>query len=506
MNNRWIMKKSYAFEAVLAILLISLIGLMYLAIVSTPHEANGWEMKANGSVDYMFVGSDDTLYTFSGSNIVALSKNGDTLWQYGVSPEWKILNNWDMPEYDVAGNGYISMSFSSYPIVSESKGSLYLFEILALNQTDVDVASNNITEKRAGNDTVYYSPAVPYIAKPARILKISPDGRVEWSYTFLTKLSTWDIQGLVNPGYYNMKKPIAISVHGDRIYVFHDYTEDVLDNGGKLLFSVNNAAAPAAVDDLGRIYVVHAVKPTTEQFNQSVEGTFSTNGSLSYFDSVMITQDMTYMLTSSTVEAYSPDGSLLWSCDIGRNAIRPFMDEQVWPYYNTLPLFDNHSLYVTVDGGIVKIDMDGKVNWTTYVKDGGYMLFPLMPLDSSGNVYMAKIGQNPSQSYLTTISPEGQVSDNTWLYSEYDDITNNPGLVPVGGNEGIVYAYESLAYSMSYEPESEFNATLESRRFSPDTIIAYDVARGKQLWNFTIPASDVHVLTLNEHNEETAML
>ena len=32
------------------------------------------------------------------------------------------------------------------------------------------------------------------------------------------------------------------------------------------------------------------------------------------------------------------------------------------------------------------------------------------------------------------------------------------------------------------------------------------MAGGKALWNFTIPASDVHVLTLNEHNEETALL
>ena len=142
-----VMKKSYVFEAVLAILVIGLISLMYLAIVSTPHEANGWEMKANGSVDYMFVGSDDTLYTFSGNNIAALSKNGGLLWEYGVSPEWNILNNWDMPEYDVGENGYASMSFSSYPIVSESNGSLYLFELLAVNDTDVKVASSQYPEK-----------------------------------------------------------------------------------------------------------------------------------------------------------------------------------------------------------------------------------------------------------------------------------------------------------------------------------------------------------------------
>ena len=499
------MKKSYAFEAVLVILLIGLIGLLCFAIASTPHTENAWEKKANSSVGYMFVGSDDTLYTFSGNDIAAFAKSGNLLWQLNVSSDWKILNNWVMPEYGV-GDGYTSTVFGSYPIVGENDGSLYLFEMSALNETDIKVIGSNTTEKLAGNNTVYSIPEVPYITKPAKIVKISPDGNIEWAYSFVTNLSTWDIQGLAKPYDHDMKKPIAVSVHGDRIYVFHDYTEDVVDTGGKLLFSIDNVAAPAAVDDLGQIYIVHAEKPTMEQFNQSIERTYATNGSISNYDAMMISEDVTYMLTSSTVEAYSRDGSLLWGRDIGANVTITFMDEQVWPYYNTLPLCSNGQLYAPVKNGIVQIRSDGTVNWTTYVKDGGYMLFPMMPLDSSGNVYMTNTGQSPAQASLITISPEGRVSNDIWPYAEYDDVNYNQGLVPVGSNDGIVYAYESTGYSLYYMPESDFNETLVSRRFSADTIVAYEVAKGKELWNFTIPINDVHLITLDENNEAKALL
>lgn len=499
------MKKSYAFEAVSVILLIGLIGLLYFAIVSTSHTENAWEKKANGSVDYMFVGSDDTLYTFSGNDIAAFAKSGNLLWQLNVSSDWQVLNNWIMPEYEDE-SGYTSTVFGPYPIVAENDGSIYLFEMSALNETDIKAIGSNTTEKMAGNNTVYSSLEVPYITKPAKIVKISPNGNVEWAYSFLTNLSTYDIQGLVKPYNYGMKKPIAISVHGDRIYLFHDYTEDVLDLGGKLLFSIDNVSDPAAVDDLGQIYVVHAVKPTMEQFNQSIERTYTANGSISNYDAMMISEDLAYMLTSSTVEAYSREGSMLWSRDIGANVTRTYMDEQVWPYYNTLPLYSSGRLYVPIKNGIVELGLNGTVNWTTHVKDSGYMLFPMMPLDSSGNVYMTNTGQSPKQASLITISPEGRVSDDTWPYAEYDDVNYNPGLVPVGSNDGIVYAYESTGYSLYYMPESAFNETLASRRFGADTIIAYDVAKGKELWNFTIPINDVHLITLDENNEAKALL
>ncbi len=486
------MKRSQAFEAALAILLICLAVLLYYMVSSSSQSQSGWEKQAGGSVDFMLVGGDDTLYAFSDNGVSAFSKEGDLRWRLDSPAEWKILNDWDVPVYSTndGGGGRI---LDSYPVAEESNGNLYLFALYALNWTDIDIAKNS-SENSIGTDFYYSSPVVPYISKPAKVMQISPDGKVVWEYAFPVNLSTWNMGGLVKPEYSSMFKPIAISVHGDRVYVFHDYTVDVLDTGGRRLFSLNNVSAPAAVDDGGRIYLVHAVHPSREQFNQSWTGISSKDNSIRVgWDSMMIAHDPTYMLTTGTIEAYSPDGGLLWSLDVGANATRPFIEKEAWPY-NTLPLYSAGRLYVTIEGGIVAVDPDGRINGTAHVGDGAYTLFPLMPLDSHGNVYMVKLDPVQRQSYIYTISPNGDVSRTRDLYAEhayYDSAL--PGLIPAGGNDGIVYAYESTAGTIN---EGGFNGILDTKRFNSDTIYAYDLVNGRVIWNFTIPGRDVKTATL----------
>ncbi|HTY90473.1 MAG TPA: winged helix-turn-helix transcriptional regulator [Methanocella sp.] len=501
------MKKSKAFEAVLVIGLICLAGLLYYMIASSPQSSSGWEKQANGSVDYMFAGGDDTLYTFSGNDISAFSKDGSLKWHMSIPGDWRVLNTWSMPAIAVSGDtGYIGGDFYSYPITGENNGTMYLLEVYAVNESDVALAGKNLTMKSIGTEFYYETPEIAYISKPAKVVEISPAGKVTWEYTFMTNLSTWNMGGLVKPDYYEMMEPIAISVHGDRIYVFHDYMEDILDEKGSLLFSIRNASAPAAVDGSGRIYVVHAVPPSVERFNQSVMGMggYSNNSTaLDRYESSMIYQDATYMLTSGTVEAYSPAGSLLWSRYIGVSAIRPHIDRQIWPSYNTLPLLSNGELYVPVDSGIVALDEDGGIRWTASLNDSGYTLFSSMPLDGRGNVYMAKLNEPPAQSYLTMISADGRASAISWPFYAYGGMTiDHPDLVPVGGKDGIVYAIENMWHSS----EDNFNKSLASRRFSEDTIVANDVTSGRELWNFTIPSADVHVITLNRNNAGDAFV
>ena len=500
------MKKSQVFEAVLIIALICLVSLLFYMIASSPQSAHGWEKQANRSVDYMFVGGDDTLYTLSGNVVSAFSKDGDLHWQLDTPADWKIFNSWEMPYYSTADNGGYGMVFDSYPIVEENNGSMYLLAAYALNWTDIQVASN-ISEKSIGADIRYMTPDVPYITKPAKVMKISPEGKVLWEYSFNTNLSTWDIGGLVKPEYYTMHKPIAISVHGDRIYVFHDYTVDVLDAGGSRLFSISNASAPAAVDDNGRIYIVHAVHPSQEQFNQSEMGNYSKNSNVWIGnDATMIVSDPTYMLTSGTVEAYSPDGSLLWSSDIGANATRPFIEKDAWPDYNTLPLYADGRLYVPIKDGVVMLDADGRLNGTTHMNDGTYTLFPLMPLDSHGNLYMMKLDPIQQQSYIIMVTPDGQVSRTLNPYDEYAYYDNGrSGLVPAGGKDGIVYAFENIRTGLTGIGASIFNETIASSGFTADTIHAYDIVNSQELWNFTVPKSDMHLVTLNANSAGAAI-
>ena len=488
------MKKSYAFETVLVVLLICLAGLAYYMIASASQSAHAWEKQANGSVDYMYVGDNDMLYTFGDNNVSAYSKDGDPVWQLDVPAEWNILNTWSMPVFST-NNGGMGSTFTSYPIVEENNGSLYLLAIYALNWTDIDIAKNT-TEKSIGTDYYYETPTVPDISKPAMVMKISPDGKVDWEYSFNINISSWDIGGLVEPQYFEMEKPIAISVYCDRIYVFHDYTVDVLDGGGNRLFSIPDAAAPAAVDNSGNIYIVQALHPSVEQFNESKTGNYTVNSSIVVGnDQSMISEDPLYMLTSDTVQAYGPDGSPLWSRSIGYNATRPFIEEAAWPDYNTLPLYSDNRLFVPIEDGAVALGMNGSIIDTTQINDSVYTLFPLMPLDSQGNVYMVKLNSTLQESPIYAISPDGHVTQTPGIYDDFAYYDGGQSdIVPIGGSDGVVYSYNS---SMNDLSEGNFNETLISGRFNSDTIDAYSVLNGTEVWNFTIPQRDVHIITLN---------
>ena len=497
------MDRSRAFEAALVVGAIMLAALLYFAIVSTPQAVAGWETELNGNVDYMFVGSDDTLYTFSGNTVSAMSKDSNFLWQYIVPAEWRVLNDWEMLIYS-SGHDGIGKSYRSYPIVAESNGSLYLFAMQQLNWTDAE-AARNVSEKTIGTGFHYSSPDIPYISKPALLMKISPDGTVAWNYSFLTNVSTWNIGGLVSLDFHTMEKPIAVSVLTDRVYLFHDYTEDVLDADGRQLFSIRNVSAPAAVDTLGNIYSVRALKPTQEQFNQSMmanippdqDDKITVGG-----DYMKISRDMTYMLTSSIIEAYSADGTLLWTCDTGRNATRPYIERDVWSYYNTLPLLSNNQLYAPAEDGIIAVGLDGRIRWNASIGDGVYTYLSVMPVDSHGNIYMMKLDAQ-WLSHVVMIASDGQVSDNTWpcyawpYYEHQISYSHDP--VIAGGKDGIAYAFMSSG-GTSGNSHGEFEEMLSSKRFNADTICAYDLASGGEVWNFTIPMADKHVITLNERN------
>ena len=79
------MGRSFVFEAALALIVIVLSCVLFLMIVSTPHqEAAGWELPGNGSVDYMFVGGNDTLYAFRGNDVAAVRSDGSMVWSISI--------------------------------------------------------------------------------------------------------------------------------------------------------------------------------------------------------------------------------------------------------------------------------------------------------------------------------------------------------------------------------------------------------------------------------------
>ncbi|HEY3272917.1 MAG TPA: winged helix-turn-helix transcriptional regulator [Methanocella sp.] len=474
------MERSKVFEAVLVVLAIGLAGLLCLAIVSpTATTARSWETAANGNVEYMFVGSNDTLYAFSGNNITAVKCDGSIAWTLDVPSQWQVLNNWIIPLYSYGISG-ICNTFVNMPVVDERSGTVYLFVTHRLTAADIDMTNEN--------------PGLSTIDFPSMLMAITPDGDIAWTYNFSLLSSAASVR-ITGDSYRN--RMVAIEASGDREYLFHDYSEDVLDRNGRLLFTIPNVSAQVSVDDQGHIYAVGTYQVDTgtllaSTLNKTYIG-LNPMGFNGYSYAIM---------PSSMVNAYGPDGSLQWSRDIGEAAVKPPISIGLWQQYNTLPLYVNGTLYVPLDSGVAALDTGGDVKWVRHLNGSLFSLFGLMPADTQCNVYLENLDayNDGNDKYIVRmIASDGNVSPAIW---DFDRNGYNGGYfmadhpVPVAGKDGVVYAlasYPSLTEEM-------FNNTLDTLQYSPDSIEAMDLKDSRILWNFTIPGADRHAATLNESN------
>ncbi|HEY3272918.1 MAG TPA: HTH domain-containing protein [Methanocella sp.] len=497
------MERAHVFEAAMVIALIVLAGLLYLAIVSpAAPAATGWETQGIGHVDYMFVGSNDTLYTFSGNQITAMDRDGSILWSYLFAPEWKVVNDWSMPLYTspngssriylVSNNNFTMVydgatgvySYNRHPMVSEKDGSLYVFAVNILTTGG---------------------------ASPGEIVKIAPDGTAVWKYEFNVTISSWPHDAIAHP--------VDIRCYGDRVFIFHEYTQDVLDEDGRLLFSIGKVSRPAAVDENGHIYAVEAKKPVL--FIDGVDGgreLLSANET-DLGGILRAISDPDEMVPTNVIDAYDANGHLLWSHDIGEPAVNMYVAADQWPEHGSMPLYANGTLYVPVWSGIAALDRDGRTLWVHRVSGSGtYVLFEMMPLDSKGNVYMKKYdSQDPV--YVVTIGPDGREYRDAWAYevdvpvfsvSQSDPylqiryqsyLKMYSGPRPLASRDGTVFTYEEE----NALDHAAFRRIIDSADFKADTVSAYDVKTGALEWNFTVPLEDRHVVSVNQSNFRAAL-
>ncbi len=156
------MDRSHAFETVLVLILIGLIGLLFFMVISAPRPAQGWEMQGNGSVDYMFTGSDDTLYVFQGNNITASGTTARSPGSLHVPDEWKAVQR--------LANWYPN------PIAAEAAGTLY--------STCPATSKISLPPHRTQPATFYgYNIS-------AEVVAISPDGTYLWEHPFTGRAFT----------------------------------------------------------------------------------------------------------------------------------------------------------------------------------------------------------------------------------------------------------------------------------------------------------------------------
>jgi predicted transcriptional regulator/outer membrane protein assembly factor BamB len=472
------MGRSNVFTAAMALIAVVLLCLMFLMVTYTPPQpaAAGWELPGNGSVDYMFIGGNDTLYAFRGNDVAAIRSDGSLAWAYTVPDNWSVLNNWSQAGHTIEAR----------PVVAESDGHLYLIAVKHLTQEDKDKINSIFIQSGFG--------------RIAMIMAISPDGKEEWEYPFTFATPSSILSSLLYDDTI-MPYTIALSVHDDNIYLFKDYTEQIIDLNLQGVKRIDDVASPAAIDEEGRIYVVRTRLLSSSWENPDVPADAEITGNLYWYDG---------MLPTGIIEAYSPDRTLLWSRDIGHSAIRGQIGDNAWDKFNTLPLYINRTLYVPLKDGAIALDWDGNVKWECHLPENDtYSLFDLMPGDEQGNIYFRSLGiipQNPDDlfgrffptpqpvmpEYLYVISPEGTVSRQEWAYGPSGVVS----LVPVTADNGIIYTVNSTGAIN----DETFKWMIREDRLNPDRLMAVDAKSGMELWNFTVPAADKHLVVLNAGN------
>jgi len=458
------MRKPYLFETLVLLLLVVLLGVMYIIIISTPHAVTGWTFQGTDRVQYMTVGENDTLYAFRSEGIYTLDRDGNLVWDFHVPPQWKILNTWERPVY-ADGTSGIARTVESYPVSDASAGSLYVF-VLPNNTAD------SLKEKYSQNRS-------PYIALECAVLSISNDGKLLWELPITFMVPSADVLSINDTSELVLTRNVAIKASGDRVYVFHDYTETVVGTDGKVLFEIPNVARPASVDEEGHIFIVKAEKPT--QTGSSLKP-----GEQQY----SLETDPDFKIPSGIVEGYDRNGQLIWSRDVQENVIPQYVAEDVWPEFNTLPMYKNGILYVPLNNGIVALDNMGRTLWWRYLPGGPHVMFELMPVDDQGNVYMRSLNPNSSTSSLTVIGPDGWSHYAPWQYStQYDSLRHT------AADNGVVYNID----------RNSFGTVSSLSDLQTLTITAYDVKNSTSLWSNTLPLQRPTQILLNSSNVNDIM-
>ncbi|HMK46590.1 MAG TPA: winged helix-turn-helix transcriptional regulator [Methanocella sp.] len=420
--------------------------------------------------DYMMVGNDDVLYAFKGSSIFAIGSNGSHRWQVDLPTDQRAVNFWRIPWYTAERSGgqvFINSDNStiySYPAAAEDSGSLYVY-VLNL------------------------SPEIPYLQSAlqgnasykdssARLIAISPQGRILWSYPVPARLYMYNDRQLDEGGF--LDNHVGLQVQGGKIYFHHGSQEDVLSKDGKVLFTLDNITYPVAIDVNGTIF---AVRSNDTGPGEEGENPYRTDSSA---------------MPSTTIEAYNSDGRLLWSNDTGHFALGQPIFGYAWPLYSSIPLYANDTLYIPTEDGVMALDTNGRILWYRKVPFSLFSLYPYMPIDRDGNVYLTPMTEGYSQpkSSIYTIDPNGRINTSPWTYSTSYTNPDSPGPYPLGNKNGITY---TISGSKRLDKQA-FETVYTSKQFDADRITAWDVKTNTKLWDFSLPMEDRYAGIINASN------
>ena len=465
------MRKSMVFEGVVVMLLILLAFLM-LAMMLGGKDSN---TSAAGDISYTYVGSDNMLYVFTtdsndliADQIQAIDASGRQAWNFSI-PRGSDVSENCMPLYFYSDGSY---SFSdTAPSAASNNGILYV--CLRPSYVPLDSHSMNVT-----------------------LLAISGEGRVLWSLP----IDSCAIPEAGQPSDSSsdwVLGDVAIKASGSRVYVFHNFNETVLDLNGTVLWNVANVSDPAAADEKGYLYLAKS-HPAAEGYYQ-----------------VYNTPETWLPRTSSTIDAYYPNGTLYWE-----NCTSDWIQDQNQPYYyyyftqvqglHTMPIYLDGLLYAPTGSGIGVFYPNGTIKWEkTFSQDELNLnlsagisqrpgsrpgqettthltLYYMMPFDSDGNVYM--VNQNEftypqdHKVLLLTLNSTGALVSR-------QDISN------------VSTFYRSTNGGVGYNFDGQGSGDITSLTdLQGGAIHAYDIKSGKELWSYSLNITDMSVATIDRAN------
>lgn len=488
------MRKSMVFEGVAVTLLILLSFLMLAMLLSGGADK---EVSGIGEIQYTYAGGDNTLYVFSGNDIHAIDADGAQKWAFRIPAQWDVCSYGFY--YGMHGELWSSSTPHVYignPIVSSGNGTLYVY----------------LKPHDANQSATYLNGSLMAIS----------GGRELWELPLASHNISYQVW---SPGYEPPQYGDArVDAHGDRVYVFHDYNETVIDKNGTILWNIPGVTDPAAVDEQGHVYCVRST------------GLPSWDEAYPYD---LYVPD--YLVPSGVIDAYYPNGTLYWESTTASPLARQSVGGDLLPVYN------NGMIYAPMYNGITALYPNGSVKWTKTYQGTDFKfewpfdpnnltasqesdikyyeelfkasrppgpqlpaqngielslgLYSSMPFDREGNVYLQCISDIPlignssypqARMFLITIGPNGEEISRTNLNVN----------TFVAAKDGIGYATEdSIRQDMGapiypYSPSSVTD--LESNK-----LIACDVGSGKELWSYTFTAKDPTVVTLDKDNVRT---
>lgn len=397
------MRKRIIFEALVAVIIIVLTFTLYLMVTgNAPVVAVQWELTDNESVYYMAEGDNGRLFAFLGNSIYAIDNDGSTAWKYSL-PD----NRWP-------GSSLIE------PITAYDNGILYVYA-------------------RSFGGDISAGPVY------GDIIAISSDGTTMWSMPLLGDIRSSGLQA-----------------DNDRVYIYCEYHETVLNSAGCVLWSPDNVFAAPAIDEEGIMYLIpsHPVKDGVS--NQGI------------------------------IESYYPNGTLFW-----REPINEDIPAVHALQYDTLPVYHDGVIYIPLYDGMLAMDRNSNVLWVKRFNGVWPRLFSQMPFDAKGNIYLIYEGAAGTEDrYLAVIDRDGRdVITPRLEKTEY--------LSPIQEKTRYIEVKDGIAFTAEKISVAGYDDLLSLDTYE---VTALDFLTGEYLWSYKIPVSKKTTVTLGTDNIGSLLL